>query len=169
MAGIFSDYIAVEATKSDDSKDKDVNAAKVSTISAKQASELNTEMLRLRDITDNHLKGQTQGNVVKGLNVIETVLKEALEKDYDGKEESSLRVAFKAMRSSEEYARIAVTPENVDKLIKALKGAADSGLELKNEIIKNSGAKEISPDNMVRVELQIRNTLKENVRSIVMR
>lgn len=166
MAGIFSDYIAVEATKSGASQDKDVVAAQVGTISTKQANELNEQMLRLSGITDYHLKGQTQGSTFKSVNTIQTILKEALEKDYDGKEEGDLRVVFKAGLSSEEYAKIAITPDNVDKLIKAFKNAADSGSKLKEEITKNSGAKEISPSDMIRVELQIRNDLKENVKSI---
>jgi len=98
--------------------------------------------------------------------------KQALEKvlanTYSGQAGGSLEIKFNYGAhigggtgiKEETYATIAATPENVNKLIEITNHATEVGESTRKFLMEVSGAKEISPADEAKVELQVRNDMK---------
>ena len=91
----------------------------------------------------------------------------AIWNDYAGKKEYKIEVVHKrgGFSSEQKLGEIEITPQNVDKLIALTEKAASEGEKLRNALTA-SGIKPASDDDLAKVELTMRNTLKDGLKGI---
>jgi|GEM_PF-4917537 len=164
MAGLIDDDLYVYTANSQEEETVDLPIDKAKEKAMQQSVELLKSLNNLEKTTNgidvySHLGAQF-------INKKEDFYNDILQ-DYSGMREGAIDIAFRAdTLGVRKIGGVAITPENVDKLIALVNDTTEQGKALKDSMLKASGAKDITSNESAKVELLIRHNLRNKLQEL---
>ena len=160
MAGFINDALSFKPIDSSEAKNTDLPQLEVAEKAQKQTKELVEAINGISKVSD------WKPGLLGVVN--EQDLHDALMNDYLGRKESAINITFDRdpISNTINLAKIDITPEKMDKLIKVINDSTAEGNAFKQSLLKASGAKSMDFNDKAQVELTIRHKLKDGIAEI---